>query len=191
MKFMEKRGEKYGAKKIAVLALLTGFGLIAFMIEALLPSPLLPGAKLGLSNVFSLFALVVYGLPEALLVVVARTVLGSIFAGNLSLLLYSLTAGVISTCISRLLLLLFPHVSLLCVSVISATVHNIVQLFVYCALTQTLLLVSYSPYLCLLGAGAGIVVGLTVIFTVKAIPLSVFKKIGGRITQKNKTEESS
>ena len=181
---MEKRGGKYGGKKIATLALLTGLGLIAFLIEALLPSLFLPGAKLGLSNVFSLFTLVLYGLPEALLVVIARTVLGSIFAGNLSLLLYSLTAGVVSVCVSRLLLLAFPHVSLLCVSVVSAVVHNMVQLLVYCGLTQTLLLMSYSPYLCLLGAVAGFVVGIAVIVTVKIVPLSVFGKVGGRITEK-------
>lgn len=181
-----------GAKKIAVLALLTGLGLIAFLIEAFLPAPILPGAKLGISNVFSLFALALYGLPEALLVVIARTVLGSIFAGNLSLLLYSLTAGVVSVCVSRALLLLFPHISLLCVSVFSAVVHNLVQLLVYCGLTQTLLLMSYAPYLCLLGAGAGIVVGLAVILTVKAVPLSVFAKIGGKVTENkenNKTED--
>lgn len=188
IEFMKKRVKIWGAKKIAVLALLTGLGLVAFIIEALIPSPV-PGAKLGIANVFSLFALVLYGLPEALLVVIARTVLGSIFAGNLSLLLYSLTAGVASVCVSRALLLLFPHISVLCVSVFSAVVHNLVQLLVYCALTQTMLLMSYAPYLCLLGAGAGIVVGLAVIFTVKAVPLSVFEKIGAGRKQNTKTED--
>ncbi len=171
-------GKILSAKKIAILALLTGLGLIAFLIEALIPTLPIPGAKLGISNVFSLFALVLYGLPEALLVVTARTVLGSIFAGNLSLLLYSLTAGVVSVCVSRLLLLVYPRVSILAVSVTSAVVHNLVQLLVYCGLTGTMLLMSYAPYLCLMGTGAGIVVGLAVIFTVKAVPLSVFHKIG-------------
>ncbi len=96
---MKKKGKSIGAKKITILALLTGLGLIAFLIEALIPVLPVPGAKLGISNIFSLFALVMYGLPEALMVVVARTVLGSIFAGNLSLLLYSLTAGVVSVCV--------------------------------------------------------------------------------------------
>ena len=177
-KTVKKKGKSIGAKKITILALLTGLGLIAFLIEALIPVLPVPGAKLGISNIFSLFALVMYGLPEALMVVVARTVLGSIFAGNLSLLLYSLTAGVVSVCVSRLLLLLFPRISILSVSVTSALVHNLVQLLVYCGLTQTMLLMSYAPYLCLMGTGAGIVVGLAVVFTVKAVPLSVFHKIG-------------
>ena len=82
---MEKKKRVFGAKKIAALALLTALGLIAFMLESLFPPLFFPGAKMGLSNVFSLFALVVFGLPEALLVVTARTVLGSLFAGNVSL----------------------------------------------------------------------------------------------------------
>ncbi len=178
------------AKKLAALALLTALGLGAFLIESMFPPMFFPGAKMGLSNIFSLFALVLYGLPEALLVVVARTVLGSLFAGNFSLLLYSLTAGVVSTAVSRLLLLAFPRVSLLCVSVFSAVVHNTVQLLVYCALTQTTLIFSYLPYLALLGVLAGVIVGLAVTYAVKGIPLSFFARTAGVKNKKNpKTEE--
>ena len=122
------------AKKIAVLALLTGLALIAFLLESLFVAPAFPAAKPGLSNFFTLFALLLYGLPEALFVVVARTVLGALFAGNLSMLLYSLTAGVVSAIVSRLLLFAFPRISVVCVSVVSATVHNLVQLGVSCLL---------------------------------------------------------
>ena len=149
---------------------------------------------MGLSNIFSLLTLVLYGLPEALLVVIARTVLGSLFAGNASLLLYSLTAGVASVIVSRLLMFAFPKVSLLAVSVVSAVVHNTVQLLVYCALTQTTLIFSYLPYLALLGVLAGVIVGLAVIFTVKGVPLGVFMKILGekeRENEKNHITEDS
>lgn len=187
---MEKGVRGMSAKKLAVLALLTALGLGAFMIESMFPPMFFPGAKMGLSNIFSLFALVLYGLPEALLVVVARTVLGSLFAGNFSLLLYSLTAGVASVAVSRLLLFAFPRVSLLCVSVFSAVVHNTVQLFVYCALTQTTLIFSYLPYLALLGVLAGVIVGLAVTYAIKGIPLSFFERSAGVKNKKNpKTEE--
>ena len=191
---MEKKNRVPYAKKIAVLAMMTGFGLIMFMVESLFPPMFFPGAKMGLSNIFSLLTLVLYGLPEALLVVVARTVLGSLFAGNASLLLYSLTAGVASVIVSRLLMIAFPKVSLLAVSVVSAVVHNTVQLLVYCALTQTTLIFSYLPYLALLGVLAGVIVGLAVIFTVKGVPLGVFAKILGwkdREGEKNHITEDS
>ena len=158
------------AKKIAMLGILAGLSLAAFLLESLIPIPFLPGAKLGFANIFSLFALLFYGLPEALAVVIVRTLLGSLFAGNVSALLYSMTAGILSTCFSRLLLYLLPHISFLCVSISGAVVHNIVQLLVYCGLTGTALLFAYSPYLCLMGAGAGLAVGLIVTYSVKALP---------------------
>lgn len=171
---MEKTEKRFTGKKIALLGILAGLGLIAFMLESLIPVPFLPGAKLGFANIFSLLALLLYGLPEALIVVTVRTVLGSLFAGNVSMLLYSLTAGLVSTCVSRLLLCALPRVSFLCVSVAGAIVHNLVQLFVYCALTGTALLFVYSTYLCLMGAGAGVVVGLAVTFVLKALPARLF-----------------
>ena len=171
---MEKTEKRFTGKKTALLGILAGLGLIAFMLESLIPVPFLPGAKLGFANIFSLLALLLYGLPEALIVVTVRTVLGSLFAGNVSMLLYSLTAGLVSTCVSRLLLCALPRVSFLCVSVAGAIVHNLVQLFVYCALTGTALLFVYSPYLCLMGAGAGVVVGLAVTFVLKALPARLF-----------------
>lgn len=171
---MEKTEKRFTGKKIALLGILAGLGLIAFMLESLIPVPFLPGAKLGFANIFSLLALLLYGLPEALIVVTVRTVFGSLFAGNVSMLLYSLTAGLVSTCVSRLLLCALPRVSFLCVSVAGAIVHNLVQLFVYCALTGTALLFVYSPYLCLMGAGAGVVIGLAVTFVLKALPARLF-----------------
>lgn len=160
-------------KKIAVLGILSGLGLAAFLLESLIPMPL-PGAKLGLANIFSLFAMLFFGLPEALAVVVVRTFLGSLFAGNLSMLMYSLTAGVLSAAATRVLLFALPHVSLVAVSAAGAVIHNLVQLFVHCALTGTLLLAAYAPYLCLMGAAAGTAVGLIAVYTLKSLPASLF-----------------
>ena len=167
---MNSGKKRFTAKKIAMLGILAGLSLAAFLLESIIPIPFLPGAKLGFANIFSLFALLLYGLPEALAVVIVRTLLGSLFAGNVSAILYSMTAGILSTCVSRLLLCLLPHISFFCVSIAGAVVHNIVQLLVYCALTGTALLFAYSPYLCLMGAGAGFVVGLIVICCIKALP---------------------
>ena len=96
--------------------------------------------------------------------------LGSLFAGNVSMLLYSMTAGVVSVIACRLMLCLLPRVSFVAVSVAGAVLHNFVQLLVYCALAGTMLLLGYSPYLCLLGALSGAAVGLIVTYTVKLLP---------------------
>lgn len=181
---------KINAKKIATLALLTTLGLIAFMIEGLLPPLFFPGAKMGLSNIFSLLTLVLFGLPEALLVVTARTILGSLFVGNVSMLIYSFSAGIVSVVLSRLLLLAFPRISLLCISVFSAVAHNCVQCLVFCAITQTTLIMGYLPYLALIGVLAGIIVGFAVIFIIKGIPLAYFVKLTGGKEIKKQNQET-
>ena len=169
---MKKSGKRaFGAKKIAFLGLTSALALVSFLLESLLPALPLPGAKVGLSNVFTLLPLLFYGLPEALFVVIVKTVLGSAFAGNLSLLLYSLSAGVVSTIAARGLLCFVPKISVVCVSVVSALVHNMTQLFVYCLLTKTALLLVYAPYLALLGAAAGGAGGIIVVTLVKTLPL--------------------
>ncbi len=94
-----------------------------------------------------MLALVLYGLPDALVVVLVRTFLGSLFAGNISMMLYSTTAGLLSVCACRLMLLLVPRISFVAVSVTGAVLHNLVQLSVYCALAGTAQLFGYAPYL--------------------------------------------
>lgn len=183
---MERRQTRDTGRKLALLGILSALGLVVFLLESLIPLPPLPGAKLGFANIFSLLALLWFGLPEALAVVLVRTALGSLFAGNVSMLLYSLSAGAAAALFSRLLLFALPRISLLCVSIASAVLHNLVQLLVYCALTGTMLLFAYSPYLCLMGAGAGAVVGLLVTFTAKALPLRAVTAFD----RHTKTEES-
>ena len=85
-------------KKLVYLALLTGQSLVLFLLEGLIPLPFLaPGAKLGLANIITLIAL--YTLPrwqDAALVLFLRIVLASLFGGGPTILLYSLSGGLMS-----------------------------------------------------------------------------------------------
>ena len=78
-------------------------GLIMFMVESLFPPLFLPGAKMGLSNIFSMLTLFLLGPTEAFVLVIIRTVVGSMFTGNMSTLMYSLTAGIVSVVVSSVL----------------------------------------------------------------------------------------
>lgn len=166
---------RFPAKKIAMLALFSALGLIVFIIENQFPPLFVPGAKMGLANIFSLAALILYGPIEALVVVAVRTVLGSLFAGNVSMLLYSLTGGVISLALSAILIYIaYPRVSVLAVSVAAAVLHNIVQNAVFVLVTGTSLMFSYMPYLALIGVLSGAIVGAVVTIIFKKVPESVF-----------------
>ncbi len=166
---------RFPAKKVAMLALFSALGLIVFITENQFPPLFVPGAKMGLANIFSLAALILYGPIEALVVVAVRTVLGSLFAGNVSMLLYSLTGGVISLALSAILIYIaYPRVSVLAVSVAAAVLHNIVQNAVFVLVTGTSLMFSYMPYLALIGVLSGAIVGAVVTIIFKKVPESVF-----------------
>lgn len=179
---------KYAAKKIAVLALLTALSLITFIIESLFPPLIIPGAKMGLANVFSFAALIMYSPLEAFAVVALRTVFGAIYAGNFSAVMYSFTGGVVSMAVSSLLLcLVHPRVSVLAVSVAAAVAHNITQNVVFVFLSGSALMFGYMPYLVLLGVLSGAIVGGVTMLIFRGVPQSAFLKV---VAEKKKSKIS-
>ena len=169
---------RFTAKKIAVLALLSGLALVTFIIENLFPSMLIPGARPGLANIFSLAALIMYSPVEAFIVVAVRTVLGSVFAGNVSALLYSFTGGMVSMAVASLLMYTaHPKISVMAVSVASAVAHNITQNIVFVFLSGSTLMLGYMPYLILLGILSGAVVGGVTTLVFRGVPINIFEKV--------------
>ena len=120
----------FSVKKIVFTAVLACLALITFMIESLFPPILVPGAKLGLSNLFILTALIFLGSFEAIAVFIVKIILGSIFSGNISALLYSLPSGVVSLTV-EILLIRKIKTSVLSASALGAIINNAVQLTVF------------------------------------------------------------
>lgn len=165
----------FSAKRVATLAVLTAMGLIMFMVESLFPPLFLPGAKMGLSNIFSMLTLFLLGPTEAFVLVIIRTVVGSMFTGNMSTLIYSLTAGIVSVAVSSVLVqFAYPRVSIVAISVVSAIMHNVTQNVVFCLVSNTPEMFSYMPWLALLGILAGMIVGFAVWFILRAVPARTF-----------------
>lgn len=172
--------KKFTAKKISVLALFTGLSLIAFLLENLLPPMILPGAKPGLANIFSLAALIMYSPAEAFAVVAARTVLGAIISGNLSAVMYSFTGGMVSMAVSSLLMYaVYPKISVMAISVAAAVAHNATQNAVFTLLSGSALMWGYMPYLALLGVLCGALVGGVTLLIFHSVPQGVFGKLLG------------
>lgn len=174
----DRRTGRFTAKKIAVLALLTGLSLITFIIESLFPTLIIPGAKPGLANVFSFAALIMYSPIEAFIVVALRTGLGAIYAGNVSALLYSFSGGVVSMAVSSVLMYcVYPRISVFAVSVAAAVAHNLTQNAVFVLLSGSVLMFVNLPYLVLLGIVSGAVVGGITMLIFKGVPQNAFEKV--------------
>ncbi len=181
-------GEKFfTAKKLAVLGVLTALSLITFLIENLFPPLFIPGAKLGLANAFSFTALIMFSPVEAFIIVAARTLLGAMFSGNISAVMYSFTGGVVSMAASSVLMYcVHPKISVICISVIAAALHNVTQNIVFVCVYSTPIAFSYMPYLILLGVISGMFIGAAVTLIIKRVPKSAFLKVAGVKTDKVK-----
>ena len=68
-------------RRMAIIALLVGLGVVLHRLEALLPLPT-PCVKLGLANIMTLIALVFLGFRAALEVTLLRVLLGSVLGGT-------------------------------------------------------------------------------------------------------------
>lgn len=178
---------KNAAKKIATLAIFTALSLIAFIIENQFPPLFIPGAKMGLANVFSFAALIMYSPAEAFIIVAVRTCLGAVFAGNVSALIYSFTGGIVSLAVSSALTYtVYPRISVTAISVLAAVAHNVTQNVMFVIVSGTALTFGYMPYLVLIGVLSGALVGGAVLLTFKKVPLSVFERALGATSKTEK-----
>ncbi|MCR5729966.1 MAG: Gx transporter family protein [Ruminococcus sp.] len=81
-------------KRLAELSMLTAAALIVFIVELRFPDIIpIPGVKLGLANIFTVYAVYRFTSKEVMLMVLTRVILGSIFSTNMSALLYSLSGA--------------------------------------------------------------------------------------------------
>lgn len=149
------------AKKVSLYGFLTAAALLFGYVEYLVPLNFIaPGIKLGISNGIVLFLIIKSKYKAAILINIARILLsGFLFATPFSL-IFSLTAGVIST-FAMILFIRFKGFGVVGISVLGGTVHNIVQICV-AYLTVGRGVVFYLPFLLISGIIAGMAVGFLV-----------------------------
>lgn len=147
-------------KKMTQLSLLTATALIIFIIELRIPN-ILPiyGVKLGLANIITVFAVYKFKARETAMLVVARVVLGSVFSGNISSLLYSATGAMFCLCGMLLVRKLIPLNYIWISSIIGAILHNTGQIIVAMLLIGSSV-IAYYPILIVTGSIAGCFTGL-------------------------------
>ena len=81
-------------EKLTRLALLTAITSVIFIVELQFPD-LIPitGVKAGLANIITVYVLYKYNWQDAVLVTLARIIIGTIFGGNISAIIYSLSGA--------------------------------------------------------------------------------------------------
>lgn len=157
-------------KKLALMAVLTAIALTIFMLEAQLPAPVpIPGVKLGLANIVTLTAMLILGRREAGAILAARIVMGAVFAGNPSAMLYSAAGGVLAYAAMCLLVDVVPEKRLWAVSAVSAVAHNMGQLLACVLVVKTPGVFIYAPALIVSGVITGVFTGFGAMYLVRAL----------------------
>ena len=148
-------------KKLALMALLTAIALTVFVIENQIPAPVpIPGAKLGLANIVTLVAMVLLGRRDAGAVLLVRILMGAMFAGSPSTLLFSAAGGALAYAVMCLTVGIFPEKLLWVVSALAGLAHNAGQLLACVLVVKTPGVLAYAPILAVSGILTGIFTGL-------------------------------
>lgn len=152
---------KYNVHHLALCAVLTALALALSYLENMLPTALLvplPGFKLGIANIVTVFALYYLGPADALAILFARCLLGSMFAGNVSALIFSLMGGMLAMLI-MILLHRLPGLSIYGVSIAGAAAHNTGQVLAAVLMLGSGAALAYLPVLLIVSLFTGTLTG--------------------------------
>ena len=159
-------------------AVLTALALALSVAEGLVPLTVifpLPGLRLGLANLVTVYALCRLSGRAALLILAARCLLGSLVGGNLTALAFSLTGGLLALGVMAAALRL-PGTSLFGVSIAGAAAHNTGQILAALAVLQTQAPLVYLPPLLLCSLVTGAVTGGISTLLVRRVPAAPFER---------------
>lgn len=158
-------------RRLALCAVLTALALALSYMESFFPLSLLvplPGIKLGLANIVTLFALYTLGAGPAVLILLARCLLGALFAGNMNALIFSLLGGVAAMGV-MILLTRFRRLSVYGVSMGGAAAHNCGQVAAAVVTLGSRAPLAYLPVLLAVSLLTGALTGLMVSLLFRAM----------------------
>ena len=148
------------AKKLVILSLFLALAIILNIVENVAFSFfLIPGVKLGLANISTVFILYYFGYKEMFLVNIMRVILANLITG----LLFSVSFSIaFFSSLGSMLILFFvlkPNkLSIYGISMIQAILFNVFQIIIVCLIYQSHVFFYYLPYLIFSGVATGYLV---------------------------------
>lgn len=157
-------------KKTAYLGLFAALAIILGYVETLLPVFTgIPGIKLGLANLVTVFLLYAYSWREAGMVSAIRILVIGFLFGNLFSILFSL-AGAALSLLAMALAKRFSGLSIAGVSILGGITHNLGQIVIAALVVENVNLFYYFPVLLVAGLITGLLIGIVTGEVRKRIP---------------------
>ena len=126
----------------------------------------IPGVKLGLANIVTVFAVFAIGSREGFAILLCRVFLGAVFAGNFSSILYSASGGTLAILVTILLRKVLTHKQLWVAGSLGAIAHSVGQVAMAVIVTGTPGIAVYLPFLAAISIVTGVFTGLCAQFLV-------------------------
>ncbi len=150
-------------KKFTRLSMLLALSVALNVIEASLPlfNGYIPGLKLGLANIVTLFIIYQFSLKDAFYIGILRVFLvGILRTGLFSTTFFFSLGGVLLSIICMYLTKKFLKLSIVGVSIMGSIAHSTGQVLTSILLLQMSSMIYYLPWLLLFSIPTGILVGL-------------------------------
>lgn len=146
-------------KRMVTLSALIAVAMILSYVESMIPAFVaVPGVKMGLSNIATVFALYTLGWPYAICVSAVRVVLSALLFGNVVGLIYSLSGAALAL-LGMILLQRLNSFSSIGVSVAGGVLHNAGQIIAACIVMKTVGISVYFIPLVISGSISGVLIG--------------------------------
>lgn len=146
--------------KLTLYALIISVAMILSYVESLIPAFVpIPGVKLGLANIATVFALYKLDTKAAVIISVIRITLSSLLFSGLFSIIYSVSGAFLSL-LTMHILIKSKKFSPVGVSVSGAVCHNLGQVITAALIMQTSKLMYYFAALLLSGIISGTVIGI-------------------------------
>lgn len=146
------------AKHAALFGVMIALAFTLSYLESLLPINIgIPGVKIGLANLVVVVALYKFKPSEAFATAVIRILLAGLTFGNAYSLIYSLCGGLLS--FAAMAVARKTKLSVIGVSILGGTAHNIGQICAAAALMGTTKIAYYLPVLLVAGLLTGFLIG--------------------------------
>lgn len=153
--------------RLTLLGLLTAIALTIFLVEAQIPALVpIPGVKLGLANIVTVFAVFALGPKDGAAVLFSRIFLGAVFAGNFSTIFYSAAGGICAIAVTIGLRKLLKPNQLWVAGCFGAIAHSVGQMAMAMVLLGTPSMIVYLPVMIVISVITGLFTGLCAQFLV-------------------------
>ncbi|MCC8191699.1 MAG: Gx transporter family protein [Ruminococcus sp.] len=154
------KGIKANYKRLCLAALFLALSIAIFVLESFIPPIGIPGAKLGLSNIITLLALVYLGVRLSACILFLRILITALFCGTVVSFVFSLLGGVFAFIIMSVMIKLLPNKLIWATSVMGAVFHNIGQLLAATIMINNISVWYYLPVLTITALATGVFTGI-------------------------------